>query len=125
VRRYLQVQGIVVTLLALALLFAPQFMMSLWPWNITLLLAQIYASPFLAYGLSSLMTSRQQTWQEAQIVIMATFIFVFGVLLASLLHRQLFVATRIATWLWFGGFLLTTIMLGLLTSRAIRARSTT
>jgi hypothetical protein len=119
VRGYLLAQGIVVTALALALLLVPQIMVNVWPWKITRLLAQIYSAPFLAYGLSSLMLSRQQTWPEIRVVVMATFVFAFGVLLASFIHRDLFSISNLATGLWFAGFLLATVMLGLLTARAI------
>jgi hypothetical protein len=122
VRSYLFVQGILVTALALALLLAPEFMVSVWPWNITRLLAQIYSAPFLAYGISSLMISRLGTWAEIRVVVTATFVFAVGVLLASLIHRALFSVGNLSTWLWFGGFLVATGMLGLLTVRAIQAR---
>jgi undecaprenyl pyrophosphate phosphatase UppP len=121
VRGYLLGQGVVVTLLALVLLFMPEFMATIWPWNITRLLAQIYAAPFLAYGVSSLMLSRQQTWLEVRVVVIGTFVFAVGVLLASLIHRQLFSLANVATWLWFGGFLLAAVLLGLLSARSIRA----
>jgi len=123
VRGYLLAQGIAVTALALILLLAPEFMVNVWPWNITRLLAQIYSAPFLAYGLSSLMLSRIQTWPEARVVMVATFVFAFGVLLASFIHRELFSLTHVATWLWFGGFLLATVILGLLCMRAIQVGS--
>ncbi len=120
VRSYLLVQGILVTALALVLLLAPDAMVSVWPWNITPLLAQIYSAPFLAYGLSSLMLSRLQTWEEIRVIVTATFVFAIGVLLASLIHRTLFALDNLSTWIWFGGFLLATIMLGWLTVRAIQ-----
>lgn len=88
VQGYLAAQGIFVTILALALLLFPTFMVSVWPWKITRLLAQIYSAPFLAYGLSSLMLSRLQTWAEIRVVVTATFVFAFGVLLASFIHRH-------------------------------------
>jgi len=122
VRRYLLAQGIVVTVLGLVLLLAPEFMVKVWPWKITRLLAQIYSAPFLAYGLSGLMLSRKQTWPEVRVVVVATFVFAFGVLLASFIHRELFSRTNIATSVWFGGFLLATAVLGLLSMRAVQAR---
>ncbi len=125
VRTYLAIQGAIVTILALALLLFPESMAAVWPWNITRLLAQLYSAPFLAYGLSSLMLSRQQTWGEIRVVVTATFVFALGVLLASFIHRQTFAAINVSTLLWFGCFLLATIMLGLLTIRTIReGRST-
>jgi hypothetical protein len=125
VRSYLLVQGVVVTALALVLLLAPDFMVTVWPWKITRLLAQIYSAPFLAYGLSSLMISRLDTWDEIRVVVAGTFVFAIGVLLASLIHRTLFSPGNVSTWLWFGGFLLASLMLGLLTIRAIQARRAT
>jgi hypothetical protein len=125
VRNYLAIQGAIVTILALALLLFPESMVAVWPWAITRLLAQLYSAPFLAYGVSSLMLSRRQTWGEIRVVVTATFVFALGVLLASFIHRQLFAAINISTLLWFGGFLLATIVLGLLTMRSIReSRST-
>jgi hypothetical protein len=121
-RVYLAIQGAVVTILALSLLLFPQFMVAVWPWKITRLLAQIYSAPFLAYGLSSLMISRHQTWREIRVVVTATFVFAFGVLLASFIHRQLFPPINLSTLLWFGGFLLTTIVLGLLTIITLREK---
>ena len=125
VRGYLAIQGLIVTILALALLLFPDSLVTVWPWNITRLLAQIYSAPFLAYGVSSLMLSRQQTWAEIRVVVTATFVFAFGVLLASFIHRELFSPTNIATVIWFGGFFLATIMLGLLTLLSIRERRST
>jgi hypothetical protein len=125
VRAYLLAQGIAITALALALLFLPEFMVGIWPWNITRLLAQIYSAPFLAYGLSSIMLSRQQTWLEARVFLIAAFVFAFGALLASFIHRELFPLANIATGLWFGGLVLATVMLGLLITQAIRAGGST
>jgi hypothetical protein len=124
-RRYLLTQGVVVTTLAVALLLTPDFMVNVWPWKITRLLAQIYSSPFLAYGLSSLVLSRQRTWLEVRILVISSFVFACGVLLASFIHRELFSSANVATWLWFGGFLIATVMLGLLSAQAIRAGGST
>jgi hypothetical protein len=110
----------IVIILALSLLLFPGFMVTIWPWKITRLLAQIYSAPFLAYGLSSFMLSRQQTWTEIRVVVRATFIFTFGVLLASFIHRQPFSFMTLSALLWFAGFLLATIVLGLLTVRTMR-----
>ena len=123
-RSYLLVQGILVTILALALLLVPEFMVSTWPWKITRLLAQIYSAPFLAYGINSLLISRLETWAEIWVILVGTFVFALGVLAASFLHRALFSAGNPSTWTWFGGFLIATVTLGLLTFRAIQARRT-
>jgi hypothetical protein len=110
---YLAIQGFVVTVLAMALLIAPNTMVALWPWKITPLLAQVYSAPFLSYGLGSLLASKQRVWPEVKIVIYAELVFALGVLCSSLYHAQLFNFQRLPTGLWFGGFALATLMLGL------------
>jgi len=120
VRGYLVGQGIVVTVLALFLLLVPDIMVNVWPWKITRLLAQLYSAPFLSYGLGSLMLSRQQTWPEVRVAVIAIFVFAVAVLLASFIHRDLFSLANLATFLWFGGFSVAPLMLGLLSALAIR-----
>jgi hypothetical protein len=117
-RAYLTAQGIVVTLLALALLVAPSAMISLWPWKATPLLLQIYASPFLSYGIGSLMLARQQVWAEVRVGVVATFVFSALVLAASVIHRQLFSLAETPDRVWFLGFGVATTALALLSIRA-------
>jgi hypothetical protein len=104
VRRYLLLQGVVVTGLGLALWCFPAAMATVWPWPITTLLAQLYGAPFLAYGVGSLYGARQRAYAEVRLLLAATFVFAAGVLLASCLHRSLFSADRPSSWLWFAGF---------------------
>jgi hypothetical protein len=113
IRRYLLVQGVVVTGLALLLFFLPAAMVKVWPWRITPMLAQLYGAPFLAYGVGSLYGARQRAYADARILLVATFVFAGGVLLASLMHRSLFAAGRASSWVWFGGFTVATIALGI------------
>ena len=103
--------GVAVTALALALLCAPTAMSAVWPWKISPVLAHIYGAPFLSYGLGSWIASRPRPWSEARIVVIATAVFSAGVLFSSIVHRGLFVFDRPATWIWFGGFALSTIAL--------------
>ena len=121
-RGYLSVQGIVATVLGLVLLIAPGFMVSVWPWKITQLLAQLYSAPFLSYGIGSLLLARCQTWSEARIGVTSILVFAVGVLIASILHRQLFSIADLSDWLWFIGFALASLMLGLLSIRAFVSR---
>jgi hypothetical protein len=113
IRRYLLVQGVVVTALAFLLIFRPAAMVTVWPWRITPMLAQLYGAPFLAYGTGSLYGARQRAYADARILLVATCVFAGGVLLASLLHRSLFSAGSASSWVWFGGFTGATIALGL------------
>lgn len=122
-RTYLYIQGGLVTLLALSLLIAPSWMAIVWPWKITPILAHIYSAPFLSYGLGSLYAISQQTWQEVRIVIYATLVFTVGVLLASLYHSNLFDFRIFSTWLWFGGFAISSLALALFgTTPALRSQ---
>jgi hypothetical protein len=120
VKIYFSLQGTVLIGLALALLFLPDMMLNLWPWKITRLLAQIYSSPFLAYGVASLISSQQKTWHEVKVLVTAAFVFAILVLLASFIHIELFPFERIATWVWFGAFLTASILLGWMTFTSIR-----
>jgi hypothetical protein len=117
---YLLIQGILTTLLGLALLFATGFMVQVWPWSITPLLAQLYAAPLLSYGIGSLLLARAQTWLQVRIAVTAILVFALGVLIASFIHNQLFSAANVSTWLWFGGFTPATLMLALLSIRAFQ-----
>ena len=120
-RGYFLAQGLAVTLLAISLLLVPDMMVDVWPWKITRLLAQIYSAPFLAYGVNSLILSREQAWPEVRGAVVGIFVFAFGVLLASFIHRDLFSFSSLAAWLWFGGFSLATLFLGAMIVRNVFA----
>lgn len=107
-RRWLWVQGVAVTALAVALLVAPAAVAAVWPWEVTPPLAQIYSAPFLAYGLGSLACARAAAWDEVRIAVAATVVFTAAVLAASWHHRALFAPAAPASWLWFGGFAVAT-----------------
>ncbi len=119
IRNYFFIQGILLTILALTLLLAPEFMISIWPWKITRMLAQIYSGPFLAYGLGSLMLIRGRTWLEVRIVALGSFTLAVGVLVASVVHRALFSISSPSTWAWFGGCSLAVLFLGVMIIRNI------
>jgi hypothetical protein len=110
-RVHLNVQGAIALALALALLVAPSFMTTVWPWAIPTLLAQIYGAPFLSYGLGSLYAGRQEGWREVRIVVLGTLVFSVGVLVASIIHASLFDPHTLSAGLWFGGFAATSLAL--------------
>ena len=116
-------QGIVVTMLALALLLAPTAMIACWPWKATPLLLQIYAAPFLSYGLGSVMLARQQSWIEVRIGLVATLVFSALVLTASYMHRKVFSFDETPDQIWFVGFGIATAMLAVLSIRALTSSS--
>ena len=101
-RIYLYVQGAIMLVLGLLLLIVPAYMTTVWPWGISVVLAQIYGSPFLAYGVGSLYAARQRAWSEVRIAVSGTLVFVLGVLGASVLHAATFNPSAPSVWLWFG-----------------------
>jgi hypothetical protein len=109
IERVLQVQGILVTVLALLLLLFPLWMSNQWPWKVTPLLAQMYAGPLLAYGVGSLLVARE-TFSTLFTIIPAMLIFTVGTLIASVLHRNL-LAFEVPDLVWFGFFIVMTILL--------------
>jgi hypothetical protein len=104
VTAYLAVQGAVATALGAALFVVPDTMADVWPWPITDVLAQLYAAPMLAYGVGSLLLSRQRTWPEVRVGLIGILVFAAGVIVASLIHDELFSTDDVAAWLWFGAF---------------------
>jgi hypothetical protein len=69
----------------------------------------------------NLLLSRQRTWLEVRVFVISALVLACGVLLASLIHRGLSPPANTATWLWFGGFCVATVMLGVLSVQSIRA----
>lgn len=116
-QRSLAAAGAAAVVLSLLLLLLPDAMTGAWPWRITPLLAQLYAAPFGAYGLSFVLLGRGRTWPEARIVVRGASVFAALVLVASVLHRRLFDPGRVATWAWFAGFAAALALLGTLQLR--------
>ena len=110
IRTALLIQGVILTALALALLSAPELMLTVWPWKVTRMLIQIYSGPFLSFGIGSLLLSRQRTWSAVRIVVSGFFVLALGVLIASAIHSPLFSFANPATWIWFGGFTLVLVL---------------
>jgi hypothetical protein len=117
---FLLTQGVLFSLLAALLFFAPAFMSILWPWRVHPLLAQMYAGPLLAYGLGSLLFSRQEKWQGVRSILPGMLVFTAATVVVSFLHVNLFSFNEIADLLWFGWFLLASLVLVLFTFRAIQ-----
>ncbi len=120
--QFLLAQGIVVSVFALALLLLPGVMTSLWPWKITEQFAQFYAGPLLAYGYSSIQFARAGTGADLRILLPPMIVFTVGVLLASLIHFNLFSLGEIGDLLWFAAFAVATGFLGLIIYRSMSAR---
>ena len=120
---FLLVQGILMSALALTLFSAPSFMSTLWPWKVTPLLAQMYAGPLLSYGLGSLLYSRQAQWLGIRAIVPAMLVFSALTVVVSFLHVSLFSFSQIADLLWFGWFIVASILLAILTVHSFQARA--
>ena len=118
-RNFLLVQGVIVGLFSLALILTPNLMVALWPWKITFLLAQTYGGPLLAYSIGSWMFAQRGTWKAVRTVAPAMFVFATLVLLASIVHRDLFSMSELNDLIWFIAFGVATVFLGLITFRVL------
>jgi hypothetical protein len=119
---FLLAQGIVITVLSVALFFAPTFMSTLWPWKVTPVLTQMYAGPLLSYGLGSFLFAKQEQLLGVRAIVPAMLAFTATTVVISFLHIGLFSFGEVADLLWFGWFLGTTVLLALLTVRVLQAR---
>jgi hypothetical protein len=117
---FLLAQGILFSLLAALLFFAPTLMSTLWPWKVTPVLAQMYAGPLLSYGLGSLLFSRQKKWMGVRAILPGMLIFSVTTLVISFIHIGLFSFNEVPDLLWFGWFILASLILTLLTFRALQ-----
>jgi hypothetical protein len=117
------IQGILFALLAALLFFAPAFVSTLWPWKVTPVLAQMYAGPLLSYGIGSLLFSRQEKWLGVRAILPGMLIFSATTVVISFLHMDLFSFNEIPDLLWFGWYILASLILALLTFRAIQPSS--
>ena len=120
VRFYLLAQGVLLTLLAVALFLAPAAIANVWPWAITAELAQLYFAPFLSFGIGSLLLGRMDGWARMRTGAATMAVFAIGVLSASLLHRDLFSPDELPDRLWFGLFGAGTLALVLISIRSLR-----
>lgn len=120
-KNFLLTQGIVISLLAVALFLAPSFMSTLWPWKVTPTLAQMYAGPLLSYGVGSYIYSKQKQWLGVRSIVPGMFSFVIATVIVSVMHVSLFSFAEIADLLWFVWFSVSSALLGVMTLRSLKA----
>jgi hypothetical protein len=117
---FLRLQGILFTLLAVLLFVAPALMTTVWPWRVTPVLAQMYAGPLLAYGLGSLLFARQGKWLGVRSILPGMLVFTVTTVIISLFHVSLFSFQELPDLLWFGWFIVSSLILTALTFRALQ-----
>jgi hypothetical protein len=109
--------------LAAVLFFAPDVTVGLWPWKITPLLAQIYAGPFLSYGVGAALVAFSRTAAEVRLPVLSMAVFAALVLVASLLHLAVLEPVGTRGLVWFAGLSLALAYLLVAVVRTWRARA--
>lgn len=110
-RTFLLVQAGVFAFLGVAALVAREAVVDAWPWPISAGLAQFYGGPFVAYAYCSWAYARRGRWSELRTVVPAMLAFTAGTVVVSIVHRELFSASDVVDWIWFGGFAAATAVL--------------
>jgi hypothetical protein len=117
---FLMAQAGVFAVLGVVLLVARDVAVDIWPWTISPGLAQFYGGPFLAYAFCSWQYARRRSWAGLAPIAPAMLVFAAGTVIVSLMHRELFSASDVTTWAWFGGFGAAAAVLLVMTARSLR-----
>ena len=117
---FLFIRGSLCSLLAVLLFFAPALMSTLWPWEVTPTLAQMYAGPLLAFGVGSYIYSKHGQWSGVRSIVPGMLSFTLVTVIVSFIHVNLFSFTEIADLLWFAWFIIASVFLGVMTLRSIK-----
>lgn len=120
VKLYLRVQGTILIVLALALLFAPEFMQSLWAWRTGILMLQLYSMPLLAYGIGSWLMARLQGWGKIRNALIAHAVFLGLEFFACLRFSSLLNGPALSVMAWLGGLAVLTLVLTFLIAVSLR-----
>ena len=113
-RRYLRMQGSLMVILGLGLLFATKTLLSLWPWHTGNLMLQLYSVPLLAYGIGSFNFARQHTWSEIRLGLVAVGVFTGAELAASVFYLPTLDGHPLSIAIWFAWLTAITGMLAYL-----------
>lgn len=105
----LTIQAVIYAILGLTLLFAPEVAAVYWPWNLPVLLSQVYACFFIAFAVGALFAARETQPGPVRNFIASSLALTVLVLVASLIHLGSFRQTP-STWFWFGAFGLGTLI---------------
>ena len=100
------VSGLLITVIAVALLLVPELLMSHWPWDTSPLTARIMLGWFALFGVVNLGVAFDARWSGARIPVQ-TQMLGFGLLLLGVIRAWGdFDTTNPATWGFVGGFTL-------------------
>lgn len=118
---YLRAQGSVMVTLGLALLFAPEFMQTVWPWKTGVMMLQLYSMPLLAYGIGSWLMARSRGWAKIRNALLAQAVFTSAELFASLRYLELLNGPAISVGVWLAALAVMTGMMVVLIALALGA----
>jgi hypothetical protein len=118
---FLMVQAAAFAVLGVLLLVARDLAVDVWPWTISPGLAQFYGGPFLAYAFCSWRYGTRRQWAELGAIAPAMLVFTAGTVIVSLAHRDLFSASDVTAWVWFGAFGAAAAILLVMTARSVPA----
>ena len=107
--------------LAAACFFAPQWIVTIWPWKISPFLAQVYSGPLIAYAVANLILAARRNWPETLIPAVGTLVFAGLALIASLRHSALFTPGSPSQIVWFAALVLVALFAAFLVYRALQA----
>jgi hypothetical protein len=97
------VVGVGLVLIALLMLIFPDAAISVWPWKLTPLTAQVVGGWFALPGVVGIMTSRDSRWSAWRILLESQMIALVLMLIAVVRAWGDFDQSRITTWLFIGG----------------------
>jgi hypothetical protein len=125
VRVVLLAHALVFGVLGVLMFVVPDVMVDAWPWPVTSGVVQAYSSPFLTVAFCAGAYADRRVWPDVAVLLPALFVLETGTLAVSFAYTELFPSDAIATWVWFGGFLLGALSVGAalvsrVTTRAVR-----
>ncbi|MDP9240224.1 MAG: hypothetical protein M3O55_06225, partial [Actinomycetota bacterium] len=93
-------QAVVFGALGVALLLAPNSLLSGWPWVLTRLLARVYAAFFLAFALGAVLAAYERRAAAVRAFAAGSLVLLLSTLVTSLIHLARF-DHGAGRWLWF------------------------
>jgi hypothetical protein len=95
-----------------ALMLAPEAVLTAWPWTVSRLLARVYGSFFLAFGVGALLAAFERRPAAVRPFLAGSLALLVCTLVTSLLHLDRFDLGAVR-WVWFGGHAAGLALLGL------------
>lgn len=106
----------------IALLLAPDAVLSAWPWALSRLLARVYGAFFLAFGIGALLAAYERRPAAVRPFLVGSLALLACTLGTSLWHLERFDDGPVR-WVWFGVHLVGLVLLSLGLATLTRARS--